>query len=170
MLQLGSYRGCKLMSQAQTYFASVANCTQLCLADGRRDHPDVQACSVWSFPPGEYRDRGVVRWNGCRVDYMIAGGTLTLDPIARPGHAPMRGSPAAGSAAGAAPESQRAGVGTLKPSSADVRGPEASPASASDAPAQEQVHAPACSVLTSLTRMSRRLQGLCADMSFTEGK
>ena len=103
-------------------------------AHGRREHPEVQACSVWSFP-GEYRDRGVVRWNGCRVDYMLAGGTLTLDPAARPGHAPARGGLASGAAAGAAPEAQQTGT----PLSADVRKSGASPAAASSAQAPEQV-------------------------------
>ena len=101
---------------------------------GRLEHPEVQACSVWSFP-GEYRDRGVVRWNGCRVDYILAGGALTLDPAARPGHAQARGSPAAGVAAGAAPEPQRTGT----PPSADMRDSEASPEAASSAQAPEQV-------------------------------
>ena len=100
----------------------------------------MQACSVWSFP-GEYRDRGVVRWNGCRVDYILAGGALTLDPAARPGHAYAHGSPAAGAAAGAAPEAQRTGT----PLGADVRSSEASPEAAASAQAPEQVRASAAS-------------------------
>lgn len=45
---------------------------------GRRDHEE-RGCSVWSFSPSEARERGVGRWDGCRVDYILAGGTLDLD-------------------------------------------------------------------------------------------
>ena len=87
-------------------------------------------------------------WKGGGIDYILAGGTLTLDPVTRLIHARERGSPAAGATAGAAPGAERAGppsttlnltLSPLTPSSPDIPGSEASPAPASDAPALKQV-------------------------------
>ncbi|KAK9828127.1 hypothetical protein WJX81_008100 [Elliptochloris bilobata] len=100
----------------------------------RRDHPEEQACSVWSYQ-GEFRNRGVPRWSGCRVDYILAGGAFTLDPRQRPDclptagspEAPVAGSPDAG-AAGAAPGVQRAASAAQSiDADASARGPDAIP-------------------------------------------